>query len=54
MEVLNGFGAFINEHFDKLLLAGLFLFVVFRGDEMVSKEMLAALLVLLRGSVVKN
>jgi phosphatidylglycerophosphate synthase len=53
MKILRGLGAFIDAHFDKILLASLFLFVVLRGDEMMSKEMLAALLVLVRGTIIK-
>jgi phosphatidylglycerophosphate synthase len=53
MDIIKGIGTFLDSHFDKILLASLFLFVVLRGDEMVSKEMLAALLVLVRGTTVK-
>lgn len=49
MLVLKGLASFVSEHFDKLLIAGLLVFFAVRGDAMTTKEMVAALLVLVRG-----
>lgn len=51
MELVKMFFAGLDAHFDKLLVMGLLVFCVMRGDEMSTRELLGALLVMVRGTV---
>ncbi len=51
IEIIKAFGTFLDTHFDKLLLAGLFLYFGVIGDMSTAHELIGALLILIRSAV---
>lgn len=47
-QIILGFGAFVNEHFDKLLISSLLIYFGITGSMDITRELLGALLLLIK------